>query len=118
MSQKISRSNIPVKLPFFQTITIYLLLDKLDAAGWIWGVVGTIVVLWWILAIVALITSSETDIFIHLKGYKKKDVFSEGLDQLEASIERQKKSKFQQKLEDAIKVTTKVKEDNGDDNDR
>lgn len=44
----ISPKDLPRRLPFCQTVVIGLLLDRLQAPGWVWGVAGTIVVAGWI----------------------------------------------------------------------
>lgn len=46
----VSNKNLPMRLPIFPTITLWLLLDRLDAAVWVWSVVGTLWVILWIVA--------------------------------------------------------------------
>lgn len=48
-------SYFPARLPLFDTIVIYLLLDKLQVSQLVWGIVGTIVILWWFLSLLAII---------------------------------------------------------------
>ncbi len=38
----ISPKNLPSKIPVYQALIVYLMLDKLNAADWVWGVMGTI----------------------------------------------------------------------------
>lgn len=50
----ISYKYLPVRLPLFQTITLALVLDRLQPPGIVWGIVATLVCLWWVGAAVAL----------------------------------------------------------------
>lgn len=44
----ISRSFLPTRgVPTIPTIVYWLLLERLGAPGWVWGVVGTLVVVLW-----------------------------------------------------------------------
>ena len=43
-------------IPFYQTITLWLLLDRLSASGIIWGAVGMIVAFLWVTYIVDFFT--------------------------------------------------------------
>jgi len=49
-----NRQNITTTLPVSFSITMWLLLDRLDASGWVWGVTGTIFGLLWISCIVSI----------------------------------------------------------------
>jgi len=49
----IKRNELPTNIPLFQTITLYLLMDKLNAPVWVWSVVAT---LWSMLIIATIIT--------------------------------------------------------------
>lgn len=46
----------PTALPFTWTAVVGLLLDRFHAPSWLWGVVGTLVVLIWVLLLVRLCT--------------------------------------------------------------
>ena len=59
----ISWKNMPSRLPIFPTITTYLFLDRLGAAGWVWGAVGCVFVIGWAIAIIAMSTQTKVDIF-------------------------------------------------------
>lgn len=59
----ISFKNLPSRFPVLSTIVFYLLLDKLNSPGWLWGVVGTVMGLVWIGAIIAIWTQKQVDIF-------------------------------------------------------
>lgn len=52
-------SVLPTRLPIGLTAIVYLILDRFDAPGWVWGVVGTVMALLWIGAI-GLRLSEET----------------------------------------------------------
>lgn len=58
----ISRKNLPVRLPMPMTISLGLLLDRLDAPGWVWGVGGAAMVIIWISAILLLASEEETEV--------------------------------------------------------
>lgn len=51
----ISRKNLPTRVPVYQAMLAYLMLDKFNSPGWVWGVVGTI--------FVCAIISTTIDIF-------------------------------------------------------
>lgn len=55
--------NLPTTFPFVGTAVIYLLLDKWHVPGWVWGVVGTLVVIRWSIAIAMAFVQKQTDIF-------------------------------------------------------
>ncbi|MBW9334569.1 hypothetical protein FEE59_13705 [Herbaspirillum sp. RU 5E] len=58
----ISRKNLPVRLPMPLTISLGLLIDRLDAPGWVWGVAGTAMAIIWISAILLLAAEEETEV--------------------------------------------------------
>ena len=39
----IARTNMPVRLPIWQTVTMMLVFDRFGAPGWLWGVALTLV---------------------------------------------------------------------------
>lgn len=43
----IARKNLPTALPFWQTVTLVLVLDRFGAPDWLWGVAGTLTVIVW-----------------------------------------------------------------------
>ena len=59
----ISFNNLPPKSPIVSTGVAYLFLDKFDASGLVWGIVGTVFVLVWIVWIVDLLNFTPVDIF-------------------------------------------------------
>lgn len=60
--KKIARKNLPAPLPLFPTLTLYLVLDKWDAAGWVWGAVGVVMVFIWIACIIELCVADEVNV--------------------------------------------------------
>ena len=50
---------MPAQLPVQMTALAYLLLDRWSAAGWVWGVVGTVLALFWVLAVVRMYTDKQ-----------------------------------------------------------
>lgn len=38
----LSQKQLPIRSPIWGCIVYWLLLDRLDAAGWVWGVAGTL----------------------------------------------------------------------------
>lgn len=61
--RKIDRKNIPTKLPGLTTLVAWLAMDYWHAAGWVWGVVLTLLGIVWIGAIVDICKSKSVDIF-------------------------------------------------------
>lgn len=59
----ISTEDIPISSPASLTISIGLLLDRFDAAGWLWGVFGTVFAIIWVCVIVRRLTEKPTRIF-------------------------------------------------------
>lgn len=51
--------HYPAKLPIIPTIVFWLALERLSAPGWAWGVVGTILVVGWVLNIIALFRQEQ-----------------------------------------------------------
>ena len=59
----IKQANIAPRLPLTFTAVTYLFLDKFDATGWIWGVMGTLILVMWIASITTIIKADFIDIF-------------------------------------------------------
>lgn len=55
----ISVECLPPRLPLFHGIVLWLLLDRLDAHGIVWGAVGMLWGLWFIAAFIEIIRSDE-----------------------------------------------------------
>jgi hypothetical protein len=47
----LSWTNLPVKLPVFNTIVCLLVLDRFNAPEWVWGIMGTILCFVWVVLI-------------------------------------------------------------------
>jgi hypothetical protein len=45
-------SRMPGRLPITSTIAWYLLLDRLDAAEWVWGAMAVLVGVSWVIAFI------------------------------------------------------------------
>ena len=59
----IHTNNQKTFLPLHSTVTCFLLLKYLDAAGWLWGVCGTIWVVLWAVSIYNITIEKQHDIF-------------------------------------------------------
>lgn len=58
----ISRKNLPVKLPFVQTLSVITALDYWKAPQYLWGSVGLFYVVIWAATFYAMGTQKEVDI--------------------------------------------------------
>lgn len=61
--QVIPWKELPTKCPLFGTIVLWLLLDRLDAAQWVWGAVGVVVLVVWIVWIIGLFRDEPTSVY-------------------------------------------------------
>ena len=59
----IHQNNVPLKLPVTSSVVLYLLLDKLQVAGWVQGVAWTVMSLIWLTGIVAIVNSERLEEF-------------------------------------------------------
>jgi hypothetical protein len=50
----IKLNQLPARLPFIPTIAWGLLLDRFHAPGWLWGAIGVLFLVFWIIAIIAM----------------------------------------------------------------
>lgn len=48
----ISRTNMPARLPVWQTVTLVLVLDRVGVPGWLWGVALALTGVVWVLTYV------------------------------------------------------------------
>ena len=69
---RIDYKNLPHTLPVNFTLMMWLLLDRFQAPGWVWGVVGTVVVLAWIGTIALIWNSKSVDLTAVLQANVKK----------------------------------------------
>lgn len=68
---KIDPKNLVMPLPLNITLWAWLLMDRFNAPGWVWGVVGTFLFLFWLVGIIALFASETVDISEFLKEKAK-----------------------------------------------
>lgn len=58
----LSGKQLGVRPPIYQTITMWLLLDRLNANQLAWGIIGTVFVFLWIVVIIGLFTQDAVEI--------------------------------------------------------
>lgn len=58
----IRRANLPMRMPLWHTLVLYLFLDRLHAPGFVWGAVGLYLALGWGVWIYAQFTESPVDV--------------------------------------------------------
>jgi hypothetical protein len=58
----IAGKNLPIRPPFLGSMVYLLVLDRLGASSWVWGVVITLLVLAWALYIEQVINSEAVDL--------------------------------------------------------
>ena len=64
MKKKVIKyNNLPTRIPLWSTIVAYLLLDKFNAPGWVWGAFGLLSVIVWALCLVSIFSDDYIDIF-------------------------------------------------------
>lgn len=64
----IKRSNQPIHVPVGTTVLLWLVLDRLHAAGWVQGVAWTMMALLWAGAIYSIWTEEEVDVLKKPEG--------------------------------------------------
>ena len=55
----VSPRHLPARWPIMTTVVIGLLLDRCDAPGWVWGVCGAFVFLWFVLVFIVTFWAEE-----------------------------------------------------------
>lgn len=58
----LKRSNLPTRLPLWQSVTCLLALEHWNAPEWLYGVAGFFFLLLWIASIVTLIKEEQVDL--------------------------------------------------------
>ena len=58
----VSPKNLPMRAPLTSTLVFWLVLDKLGAPGWVWGVLGTLLAVLWIAYFVDIFKREDIDI--------------------------------------------------------
>lgn len=86
----ISSKNLPTKIPVLSTVVYATALDYWNAPQWLWGAVGLLMALAWIGSIIAKVREEEEDIF-------------------ETTPKTVAKSKFKDKLKEAMDASNKAK---------
>jgi hypothetical protein len=61
-SKVISHKNLPTRLPIWTTVTAGLLLDRFSSPDWVWGIVGTLFVIVWIVCIISIRTQDHVEL--------------------------------------------------------
>ena len=64
----IDSSNFPMRLPLFNTIVAYTVLEYWNAPQWLYGVLGTMYAIIWIGFFVSKFYEKRIDIFEHLSN--------------------------------------------------
>jgi hypothetical protein len=59
----VSVRNLPTRPPIILTVVIWLLLDRLKAPGYVWGILGTLICFMWIAFVVGMFNEDMTDIW-------------------------------------------------------
>jgi hypothetical protein len=52
---KLHPNNLPTRLPVWPAITLWLVLDRAQAPGWVWGATYTFIGLWFFATVLAMI---------------------------------------------------------------
>lgn len=60
--RSLSDKNLPRKLPIIHLMVYWLLLDRLHASAWAWGVVGTLMVIVMIGSLIDFFTAQDFEI--------------------------------------------------------
>jgi hypothetical protein len=58
----IAHKNLPVRPPVTASIAMWLFLDRYQAPGWIWGVIGTLMAFAWVLYFVGVWLQEQVDV--------------------------------------------------------
>lgn len=87
----ISSKNLPRRAPFLDTIVYVTAMDYWNAPQWLWGAVGLLLLIGWIS-------------FIYVKKHEEDvEVMKEWAHQSDNGTTDKKKSKFQERCENAMK---------------
>ena len=63
MARKVvSGKNLPIHSPLVPSLVAWLVMDKLDAAGWVWGAVGFMFLLIWIVFVYDFFDRDEQEV--------------------------------------------------------
>jgi hypothetical protein len=64
----IDTSNFPSRLPIFQTLTTWLALDRFNAPQWLWGAMGLLFTIIWIVSIIGMVVQEKVDLLGNRKN--------------------------------------------------
>ncbi len=64
----VADKNLPMRAPLWQSLLIWLMLDRLHAPGVAWGVAYTIMVMIWVVFFISFWTEKPTEIFTDNTG--------------------------------------------------
>ena len=67
----ISGKCLPVKLPASHTAIAWLLMDRFSPPGWVWGSVGALFLLYWIVAIIAMCKQEPVEITLEANARRQ-----------------------------------------------
>ena len=59
----LARKNLPVSAPILPTLAWWLLLDRLEVSGVVWGVAYSVAALVWAVNLYTLFKTEQVDIF-------------------------------------------------------
>lgn len=63
MKRVIAYDNIPFRLPIGGTATVWLLMDRFNPPGWVWGAMAVLVAIWWVVWLYAITHQKEVNLF-------------------------------------------------------
>ena len=69
--KRIKRSNLPSKLPVTLTVLTYICYDLYNIPEWLIGVIGLLIVLFWITSIINIFKDEYIDLFSEKETKKK-----------------------------------------------
>lgn len=59
----IKRTNLPARLPLFETLIVITVMDYWNAPQWLWGVIGVLLFVVWICSLIIIFRQKGVDIF-------------------------------------------------------
>lgn len=59
----IKRTNLPARLPLFETLIVITVMDYWNAPQWLWGVIGVLLFVVWICSLIMIFRQKGVDIF-------------------------------------------------------
>lgn len=58
----IARANLPMRMPLWHSLVLYLFLDHIHAPGWVWGAMGLFLLICWGIWFWALFTDINVNV--------------------------------------------------------